>query len=150
MIVKRLSDLDVPLRDIAEILHAYAPDVTRKVIGQHEHDMREKSADVTRIVNELQQSLDQKSLHTLVHIRHEDEVHALSFSGGVQNAEYATFLDGAYPALFAVIEATSAQPVEKWFCPIPGHGRHRRRTHPGLRTDRRAGATLWSPVGQGI
>lgn len=111
VIIKRLRDLDVPLRDIAEILHARDPDVTRKVIGQHEHDMRAKLAEVTRIVNELQQALDRPSMHTPVHIRHEDEVHALSFRGTVQAADYATFLDTAYAKLFAAVPACGAVPL---------------------------------------
>ena len=111
VIIKRLRDLDVPLRDIAEILQARDPDVTRKIIGQHEHDMRAKLAEVTRIVNELQDALDRPSLHTPVHVRHEDEVHALSFSGIVQEADYASFLDHAYMQLFTAIEVIGAQPT---------------------------------------
>ena len=108
VIIKRLRDLDVPLRDIAEILHARDPDVTRKVIGQHEHDMRAKLAQVTHIVSELQQTLERPSLHTPVHIRHEAEVHALSYSGIVQAADYASFLNVAYAKLFPAIQMSEA------------------------------------------
>lgn len=111
VIIKRLRDLDVPLRDIAQILQARDPDVTRKVIGQHEHDMRAKLTEVTRIVNELQQALDRPSLHTPVHIRHEDEVHALCYWGTVRAADYATFLDTAYGKLFPALHVCAAMPL---------------------------------------
>lgn len=73
--------------------------------------MRAKLAQVTHIVNELQQALDRPSLHTPVHIRHEDEVHALSYRGTVQAADYATFLDAAYGKLFPALHMSGATPL---------------------------------------
>ena len=111
VIIKRLRDLDVPLRDIGEVLNARDPDVTRKVIAQHEHDMRAKLAEVTRIVDELQQALDRPSMHTPVHVRHEEEVHALSYKGVVEGADYASFPDRAYPAVFQAAAMMGAVPL---------------------------------------
>lgn len=107
-IIKRLRDLDVPLRDIAEVLRARDPEITRKVIAEHEHEMRQRLADVTRIIDELQLALDRPSLQTPVHVRDEPEVHALSYSGVVQDADYAPFMDIAFGVLFPAATATGA------------------------------------------
>lgn len=111
VIIKRLRDLDVPLRDIAEIVAARDPEVTKKVIAEHESDMRRRLDEVTRIVDELQEALDRPALHTPVHVRDEAATHALAFSGVVDEANFATFLDGAYAALFAAVDLTGAIPT---------------------------------------
>ncbi|BAN03710.1 MerR family transcriptional regulator [Ilumatobacter coccineus] len=111
VIIKRLRDLDVPLRDIAEIVGARDPDVTKKVIAEHEADMRRRLDEVTRIVDELQEAIDRPSLHTPVHVRDEAATHALAFSGFVDESDYATFLDGAYAALFAAVDMSGAIPT---------------------------------------
>ena len=111
VIIKRLRDLDVPLRDIALIIEARDPEVTRKVIAEHEREMQTKLAEVARKVDELQQALDRPSVHTPVHVRHEPAVHALSYRGVVDNADYGTFLDGAYGALFPAVFASGAVPI---------------------------------------
>lgn len=110
-IIKRLRDLDVPLRDIAEVVTARDPDVTRKVIAEHETEMRSRLAEVTRIVDELQEALDRPALHTPIHVRTEPAVHALSYSGVVNAADYASFLDPAFAALFAAVGMVGAVPV---------------------------------------
>lgn len=119
-IIKRLRDLDLPLRDIAEVVAARDPQITHKVIAQHEYDMKRRLAEVGRIVDELQLALDRPSLHTPVHVRHENPVHALSFAGIVNEANYADFLDDAYPALFAAVAATGARALGPGSALYPG------------------------------
>jgi DNA-binding transcriptional MerR regulator len=111
VVVKRLRDLDLPLKDIAEIVRASDPEITRKVIAEHEREMRARLSDVTRIVDELQLALDRPSFQTPVHIREEPAVHALSFSGFVNAADYAAFLGDAYAHLFAAAESVAAIPL---------------------------------------
>ena len=110
-IIKRLRDLDVPLRDIAEVVRARNPEITRKVIAEHETAMRARLDDIARIVDELQQAIDLPTAHTPIHVRTEPAVHALSYTGTVEGADYAAFLDRAYTALFASIDVVGAVPI---------------------------------------
>jgi len=107
-IIKRLRDLDVGLKDVAEVVHARDPEITRKVITNHEVAMREKLDDVTRIVDQLQQSIDLPSLHTPAHTRAMPESHVLLTTGLVDEANYAAFLGDAFGRLFAAATATGA------------------------------------------
>lgn len=110
-IIKRLRDLDVGLRDIAEIVSARDPEVTRKIMAEHEQVMQARLAEVVRMVGGLQEAIEMPSLTTPVHVRDEPAVHALSISGVVNGADYATFLDAAFPALFAAIPLVGAIPL---------------------------------------
>jgi len=56
-VIKRLRDLDVPLRAVAEIVRARDPEVTGSVIAGHEQVMRERLVDLARLVDELQAAL---------------------------------------------------------------------------------------------
>jgi DNA-binding transcriptional MerR regulator len=110
-IVKRLRDLDMPLRDVAEIIAARDPNVTHRVVAAHELVMRERLGNVARIVDALQEPLERPEFHTPVHVRAEPAVHALTFEGRVEAADYATFLDHAYTTLFAAVEMVGAAPI---------------------------------------
>jgi len=110
-IIKRLRDLDMGLRDITEIVSARDPEITRKVIAEHERTMRTRLANIARMVDGLQEAIEMPSLTTPVHVRHEPAVHALSFGGIVSGGDYATFLDSAYGALFAAIPVVGATPL---------------------------------------
>ncbi len=107
-IIKRLRDLDVALADIGEVVRARDPEVTRKVIANHEAVMRARLEDVTRIVDELHQSLDVPSLQTPVHARFEPARHALVVAGTVDEGDYATFLGDAYGRLYAALQSSGA------------------------------------------
>lgn len=110
-VVKRLRDLDLPLKDIAEVVRARDPEVTRKVIAEHETVMRARLTEVTRIVDELQEAMDRPSIHTPVHVREESAVHALAHVGQVDDADYAPFLDHAFAALWTAVQMTGAVPL---------------------------------------
>ncbi|MEL6893002.1 MAG: MerR family transcriptional regulator [Actinomycetota bacterium] len=107
-IVKRLRDLDVPLCDIAEVVGARDPAVTRRVIEQHEHAMRGRLAELTRIVDELHAALDRPETHTPVHVRVEPPFHALAFTGFVDDAQYGPFLDHAFRTLYEAVGEAGA------------------------------------------
>ncbi|MEM9041447.1 MAG: MerR family transcriptional regulator [Actinomycetota bacterium] len=100
-IVRRLRDLDVSLEDIGTIVDARDPEVTRKVIGEHESRMRERLADLEQVVDELQRSAGLPSMHTPIHVRVEPPVTALVVRGTVHDGDYAPFLDDAYGRIFA-------------------------------------------------
>lgn len=110
-VIKRLRDLDLPLRDIAKIVAGRDPHITRGVIAQHEVEMRQRLSDLRRIVAELQEAVHRPEMHTPVHVRDEPPAHALSYAGQVTDGEYAPFLDHAYSVLLAALEATGAMAV---------------------------------------
>ncbi len=108
-IIRRLRDLDLPLRDVATILRARDPQVTREVIAAHEAEMRRRADEVQRIVDDLQVSAELPSLHTPVHVREEPQRHVLAFTGTVSGADYAPFLDDAYGRIHGSIAASGAE-----------------------------------------
>ena len=110
-VIRRLRDLDVPLRDVNEIVHARDPEVTRKVIAEHEAHMRERLADLTDLVSELQEAVDLPALQTPVHLRTEPATHALAVSGMVDHANYADFLGDAYGRIWSAVTESSAVPT---------------------------------------
>lgn len=99
-VIKRLRDLDMPLRDVAEIVAARDPETTRKVIAEHEAAMQRQLAATARIVEELQQSIERPSLQTPIHVRNEPATPALAVRGHVDSADYASFLDDAFGRLY--------------------------------------------------
>lgn len=111
VVIKRLRDLDVGLADISEVLRARDPEVTRKVIAEHEREMQRRLADVTRMVEELQESLALPSLRTPVHVRVEPATHVLAVRGIVEEADYASFLGDAFGAMFGLLAATGTAPA---------------------------------------
>lgn len=110
-VIKRLRDLDLPLKDVAEVVGARDPEVTRKVIADHEATMLERMNEVARIVEQLHQSLDLPSIQTPVHSRYEPDTHVLLTTGVVDEANYATFLGEAFGRLLAAVESTGAAMV---------------------------------------
>jgi len=109
-VIKRLRDLDLPLKDISEIVAARDPDTTRKILAEHEAIMRDRLDQTQRIVDELQHTIERPSLQTPIHIRTEPATHALVVRGVVQHADYAAFLDGAFADLFATLASSGAIP----------------------------------------
>lgn len=79
-VVKRLRDLDVPLRAVAEIVRARDPEVSRSVIADHEQMMREHLVDLARLVDELQAAITQPALQTPAHVRREPDQHVVAIS----------------------------------------------------------------------
>ncbi len=120
-IIKRLRDLDVPLRDVAEVVRARDPEITAKVLAEHEATMRTRLDAVSRIVDELQQAVELPSISTPVHVRDEPAVHALAASGEVDEADYATFLGDAYGRLWQALAMTGAAMAGPSAARYPAH-----------------------------
>ena len=104
-IIRRLRDLDMPLRDIAEIMSARDPEVTRKIIAGHQAAMVERLEQVGRIVDELYAAAALPAIATPVHIRQQPEGHALAITGEVIEGDYATFLGDAFGRLWGALIA---------------------------------------------
>jgi effector-binding domain-containing protein len=112
-VIKRLRDLDMPLRAVAEVVAARDPEVTRRVIADHEQVMRERLVDLTRIVDALQAALDEPATQTPAFIRTEGERHVLAVTELVKEAghdSYVAFLDRAYGAIRAAITRLGVVP----------------------------------------
>ncbi|MGL4178709.1 MAG: MerR family transcriptional regulator, partial [Dermatophilaceae bacterium] len=102
-VIKRLRDLDLPLRAVAEVVRARDPQVTRRVVAEHELVMRARLADLTRVVDELHEAVSQPVFQTPAHVRHEPGRHLLAIHRLVEQPGhdgYAAFLDEAYPVLY--------------------------------------------------
>lgn len=113
-VIKRLRDLDVPLRAVAEIVRARDPEVTRSVIADHEQVMRERLVDLARLVDELQAAITQPTLQTPAHVRREPDQHVLAVTELVDDPghdSYAAFLDSAYQRLSGAVQRLGATPI---------------------------------------
>ena len=113
-VIKRLRDLDLPLRAVAEIVRARDPEVTRRLIADHEVVMRERLGDLTRLVDELQDAISQPALQTPAFVRYEPELHTLAISERVHDPghdSYAAFLDSAYQRVWATVMRLGSIPV---------------------------------------
>ncbi|MGL5865462.1 MAG: MerR family transcriptional regulator [Dermatophilaceae bacterium] len=101
-VVTRLRDLNLPLRAVAEVVRARDPEVTRRVVAEHELVMRARLADLTRVVDELHEAVSRPAFQTPVHVRDEPSRHLLAIRRQVEQPGhdgYAAFLAGAYPVL---------------------------------------------------
>lgn len=107
-VLKRLRQLDLPLDDVARVLQARDPDVTRAVLARHERTMRDRLAEVTGIVAELQAHADRPSALTPVFVRVEPARHALAVAGRVTADEFDPFLAAAFAELGAAAGRTGA------------------------------------------
>lgn len=106
-VIRRLRDLDLPLADIATVLTGRDPDVTAKVLADHEAVMRERLADASRIVAELQSGMELPAMHTPVHVGRIEAQTTLEVRGTVTEREYAGFLGVAYDAIGRVLTGTA-------------------------------------------
>jgi DNA-binding transcriptional MerR regulator len=113
-VIKRLRDLDVPLAAVAEVVRARDPEVTRRVIAQHQRVMSDRLADLGRLVAELQRIVSEPVLQTPTFVRTEPAQHALAIVEVVSNPEhdtYAEFLGRAYPRLYAAMTRLACVPA---------------------------------------
>src|SRR4051794_2954710 len=69
-IVQRLRALDLPLEQVRTVLDARDPDVTRKILADHQRAMQGRLDETERIVAELQSAVA-PTTHTPVHVRAE-------------------------------------------------------------------------------
>ncbi|MGI5127961.1 MerR family transcriptional regulator [Pseudonocardia sp. CA-107938] len=110
-VIARLRSLDLPLEQVAEVVHARDPQVTARVLAEHQARMRARLEEVARIVDELHDGLDQPAAHTPVHVRAEPHQHTLAVRGQVDEATFAPFLDEAFTRLTAAARALGIEPI---------------------------------------
>ena len=108
-VVLRLRSLDLPLAQVREVVNARDPSVTRRILAAHAEAMRNRLDDITRIVDELQSSVDHPEAHTPVHVRSEPGGPTLAVRGRVSEATFEAFHDQAYSALGAVAGRLGAE-----------------------------------------
>ena len=125
-VIARLRSLDLPLEQVREVVQARDPEVTARVLAEHESTMRQRLADVERIVAELHDGLAQPAAHTPVHVRDEPHAHTLALRGRVNEENFAQFLDAAYGRLGTLRRSVSAS---------------HRSAHPARCTRRRSATT---------
>lgn len=104
-IIARLRQLDVPLAAVREVIEARDPGRTRQVLAAHEQQMRERLAEVERIVAALQDE-PAALVNTPVHLRDEKATAIVSVEGAVADAELASWLGQAYGQLAAAVESS--------------------------------------------
>lgn len=109
-VLKRLRLLDLPLPDVARVLHARDPEVTRAVLARHEQAMRARLDEVTGIVAELQAHALAPSALTPVFLRHEPAAHAFAVAGRTSEAGFPTFLAAAFAEIDAAVAGAGATP----------------------------------------
>jgi DNA-binding transcriptional MerR regulator len=112
-VLRRLRDLDVPLRQVREVLDARDPQVTEQVLAEHARVMRERLDDTLRIIGELQRGVDEPATHTPVHLRDEPARQALMLDGrGITNDDFELFSEEAYARLEAAAAAAGARATD--------------------------------------
>ncbi len=99
--LRQLRELDVPLPVIAEMLESRDPDITTKLLAEHQNEMLARLAETERIVAGLRQAVTGLDQRLPVHVRQIDHQHALAIAGHVAMEDYATFLGDAYARLWS-------------------------------------------------
>jgi DNA-binding transcriptional MerR regulator len=110
-VIRRLRDLDLPLDRVRAVVAGRDPEVTRRVLAEHAAAMQARLDEVTRIVAELQQGVEQPGDHTPVHVRDEPGAHTLAVRGEVPERDFAAFLGQAYAAIDATAERAGIAPA---------------------------------------
>jgi DNA-binding transcriptional MerR regulator len=113
-VIRRLRDLDMPLASVTEIVRARDPEVTRRIIGQHEQALRARLDDLARQVDEAQRAVAHPGPQTPVFVRDEPAHHVLAVEGLVHepgHATYAHFLGSAFDRLYACIPRLGVTPT---------------------------------------
>lgn len=107
-VIKRLRDLDVGLADVAEVVRARDPEITREVLAGHAATMQQRLQEVGQIVDQLHQSMDLPGLQTPAHPRFEPQAHVLLVADAMVGSDYPAFLLDAFGRLSAAVESTMA------------------------------------------
>jgi DNA-binding transcriptional MerR regulator len=111
VVIRRLRSLDLPLAQVRAVVEARDPDVTRRILAEHEAIMRTRLDEVTRIVSELQDGVDSPGLHTPVHVTTQAASHTLAVRGRVTEDEFAAFLGSAFGRLRGLVARLGVTPT---------------------------------------
>ncbi|MGI8723262.1 MAG: MerR family transcriptional regulator [Geodermatophilaceae bacterium] len=109
-VLRRLRALDLPLFDVGEILRARDPDLTRKILTGHGELLQERMARIAQAVDEIHSSIAHPTSLTPVYVRDEPAMQTVEFRGQVREADFASFLDTAYAALYALLGRLGVTP----------------------------------------
>ncbi len=111
-VIRRLRDLDLPLEQVREVLHARDPELTRRVLARHAVAMQARLAETERIVAELQVAVTlAPTTHTPVHVREEPAVQTVRITGTVEEDAWADWLGWAFGRLTAVVARSGVTPT---------------------------------------
>ncbi len=109
--LRRLRELDVPLPTIREILDNRDPEVTTKLLAEHQAEMEARLAETERIVADLQRAVTEPSPDLPVHVRTVDHQHAIAVTDRVSAEDYGAFLGDAYGRLWAGVASRGPVPA---------------------------------------
>lgn len=112
-VIRDLRALDVPLARIREVLTARDPDVTRRVLAEHQNRMREQLTRTEQILGTVTELLaDPASVTRLGVTEHErPATTVLTVSGEATPDLFARFFEDAYARLFATLASSGGQPA---------------------------------------
>jgi DNA-binding transcriptional MerR regulator len=97
-IVTRLRALDLPLEKVRRIIQARDPELTSKILAEHEIAMQERLAVTARIVAELQ-SGSTSVTHTPVHVRDEPAVDTVRIVEDVPIDDFGSWIADSFGRL---------------------------------------------------
>lgn len=109
-IVRRLRALDLPLDRVREVVHGRDPELTRRILANHQQAMESRLADTARIVAELQSEVA-PATHTPVHVRFEPPRDTVRIAGKVSEADYVEWIGDAFERLTHFLELSEIVPA---------------------------------------
>ena len=101
-IVARLRALDLPLEKVRQVIHARDPELTSKILAEHQISMQERLAVTERIVAELQSGASPVT-HTPVHVRDEPAMDTVRIVGDVLAADFVGWIMEAFNRLYRFV-----------------------------------------------
>lgn len=103
-VLRRLRALDLPLNAVAEVLEARDSEVTRKILAEHETEMRKQLERTAAVVADLQRAVTFPRRETPVRLENVDHHYGLARSVEVSRDDLPAFLADVYPELLAVAQ----------------------------------------------
>jgi effector-binding domain-containing protein len=112
-VIRELRALDVPLAEIAEVLAARDPDVTRAVLAAHRDRVRAEADRIRRIADTLDGLLADPGSVTRLAVVERDRpaTRVVAIGALIAESGFAPFLDAAYPRLFGFLAARGVEPA---------------------------------------
>jgi DNA-binding transcriptional MerR regulator len=109
-IITRLRALDLPLDKVRRVIQARDPELTRKILAEHEIAMQERLAVTARIVAELQSDATSVT-HTPVHVRDEPATDTVRIVGDVRVDDFARWIGVAFERLGSFLVDVDVTPT---------------------------------------
>lgn len=112
-VIRDLRALDVPLAKIQEVLAARDPEVTRRILAEHQSRMREQLRHTEQILHSTTELLADPASVTRLAVTERvlPATTALTVSGEVSPDMFAAFFDDAYPRLFDTLARSGGEPA---------------------------------------